>query len=182
MSRKWKFVDAKGLYFVSYAVINWVDVFVRNEYRQQLIESWKYCQVHKGLDIYGWCIMPSHVHLIIGSQTSPLENIVRDMKRHTSEQLHERIKKHPQESRKEWMLSMFEQAGVNNSNNIRWQFWQQNNKPILLQDQEMALRALNYLHHNPVVSGFVAEPQHWLYSSALDYCGRKGLLDVCLLV
>ena len=126
--------------------------------------------------------MPSHVHLIIGSDIKPLEDIVRDMKRHTSERMHEVIKKHPKESRKEWMIPMFEKAGISNSNNIKWQFWQQNNKPILLQNQEMTLRALNYLHNNPVVSGFVEEPQHWLYSSALDYCGRKGLLDVRLLL
>jgi putative transposase len=84
----------QALYFVSYAVVNWVDVFIRNEYKQGQVQSWKYCQEHKGLDIYGWCIMPSHVHLIIGSDLNPLENIVRDMKRHTSEKMHDIIKKH----------------------------------------------------------------------------------------
>jgi len=181
MSRRWKFVDSRALYFVSYAVVQWVDVFVRNEYKQELIASLKYCQEHKGLDLYGWCIMPSHVHLIIGSEIMPLEHILRDMKRHTSEKLHELIENHPQESRKKWMLSMFEQAGINNSNNRRWQFWQQNNKPILLRNQEMTMRTLNYIHNNPVISGFVEEPCHWIYSSALDYSGRQGFLNIRLL-
>jgi REP element-mobilizing transposase RayT len=182
MSRRWKFVDDNGLYFVSYAVVDWVDVFVRNDYKQILVDSWKYCQEQKGLDIYAWCIMTSHVHLIIGSGTNLLPNIIRDTKRHSSEQLRKAITNHTQESRKEWMIPLFLNSGKKNSNNISWQLWQQNNKPILLQNEEMALRALNYIHNNPVVAGFVEEPQHWLYSSALDYNGRKGLLDIKVLM
>jgi putative transposase len=178
MSRKWKFRDKDALYFISFAVVNWIDVFVRVEYKQALIESWKYCQQHKGLEIYGWCIMPSHIHMIFGTSGDMHENIVRDMKRHTSEEMKKQIKRHPKESRKEWMLSMMEAAGTENSNNCRWQFWQQNNKPIELQNADMALRALNYTHNNPVQSGFVENPEHWLYSSALDYAGRKGLVAI----
>lgn len=106
------------------------------------------------------------------------ENIVHDMKRHTSEEMRKQITIHPQESRKEWMLSMMESAGKENSNNRDWQFWQQNNKPIELQNADMALRALNYTHNNPVQAGFFEHPEHGLYSSALAYAGRKGILDI----
>jgi putative transposase len=37
---------------------------------------------------------------------------------------------------------------------------------------------MDYIHNNPVVSGFVLEPQHWKYSSAIDYCGGTGLLEM----
>jgi len=41
---------------------------------------------------------------------------------------------------------------------------------------------LNYLHWNPVTAGFVAKPQHWIYSSAIDYfTEKKGLLDIIIL-
>jgi len=41
---------------------------------------------------------------------------------------------------------------------------------------------LNYLHWNPVTAGFVAEPWHWIYSSATDYFSeKKGLLDLIIL-
>src|ERR1041384_7212041 len=104
MSRKYKFRDQDQLYFVSFAVINWIDLFVRNEYKQIMLDSWKHCQLNKGLEIYGWCIMTSHVHMIIGSNQNKLEDIMRDMKRHTSEKLKEAIKSNPQESRREWLL------------------------------------------------------------------------------
>ena len=72
--------------------------------------------------------MTSHVHMIIGSKQDKLEDIIRDMKKHTSSELKTAIKSHPQESRKEWIIWMMERAGKKNSNNKDWQFWQQHNK------------------------------------------------------
>lgn len=81
MSTKYKFHNQDQLYFISFAVVNWIDLFIRNEYKQVLLDSWRFCCEEKGLEIYGWCIMTSHVHMIIGSRQEKLENIVRDMKR-----------------------------------------------------------------------------------------------------
>ena len=67
-----------------------------------------------------WCIMPSHIHMVISSKDKPLEDIVRDMKSHTSSVLKKLLKEHPQESRKEWIVWMLEWAGKKNSNNINW--------------------------------------------------------------
>ena len=65
MSRKYKFYDKGGLYFVSFSTIYWIDVFVRELYFETLVASLDFCRKNKGLEIYCWCIMPSHVHLII---------------------------------------------------------------------------------------------------------------------
>ena len=81
MSRKYKFHDDDKIYFISFATVYWIDVFVREEYMTVIIDSWKHCQQKKGLEIYGWCIMPSHIHMIIGSKKNKLEDIVRDMKK-----------------------------------------------------------------------------------------------------
>jgi putative transposase len=58
------------------------------------------------------------------------------------------------------------------------QFWQQNNKPIELWSAEVIDQKIDYIHQNPVMAGFVTEPQYWKYSSAIDYSGGKGLLDI----
>ena len=63
MSRKYKFYEPNGLYFISFAVVYWIDVFTRNEYKDIVLESWKYCQENKGLEIYAWCIMTNHIHM-----------------------------------------------------------------------------------------------------------------------
>ncbi len=178
MSRKYKFHDNNKLYFISFAVVNWIDVFIREEYKQELIKSWQFCIEKKGLQIYGWCIMTSHVHMIIGTNNKSLDDIVGGMKSYTSTQLKMLIKDNPNESRKEWMVWMMERAGKKNSNNCDWQFWQQHNKPLEIKDQEMFDKMLKYIHDNPVVAGFVNKAEDWKYSSACDFCGAKGLIDL----
>jgi len=170
------------LYFVSFATVGWIDVFTRIIYRDIIVESVKYCQKEKGLNLYAWVIMTNHVHLIVEAREGFLmEHIIRDLKRHTSKQLLKTIIENPVESRREWMLAIFKSAGNYNSNNKNYQFWQQNNRPIELWTTEVLMQKLEYLHANPVEAGFVDKAEDYLYSSARDYCGEKGLIDVLLL-
>ncbi|MEP6949829.1 MAG: hypothetical protein ABI863_11165 [Ginsengibacter sp.] len=71
-----------------------------------------------------------------------------------------------------------ERAGKKNSNNTDWQFWQQHDEPIEVKDQEMFDKTLEYIHQNPVIAGFVNKPEDWKYSSACDFCGVKGLVEL----
>ena len=84
----------------------------------------------------------------------------------------------PQESRKEWLTRIFLWAGKKNTNNVDWQFWRQDNHPIELFTNEIQTQKLDYIHQNPVVSGFTDRAEAWLYSSARDYAGEKGLLPI----
>lgn len=178
MSRKYKFYDPDALYFVTFTVVHWIDVFIRNQYRDILLDSWKHCQDKKGLEIYSWCIMSNHVHMIIGSQIEKLENIMRDMKSHTSTQLRLAINNNIHESRKQWMLEIMVKTGLKNKNNNDFQFWQQHNHPILLDTNKIMQQKLDYIHNNPVKAGFVDNPDDYLYSSARDYAGIKGLIEI----
>ena len=181
MSRKYKFNDQTKLHFVSFATVYWIDLFVRPEYIETLIKSLKHCQKEKGLEVYAWCIMPSHVHMIIGTKHKPMQDILRDFKSHTSRKLREEISCNPIESRKEWIIWMMERAGRENGNNKDWQLWQQHNHPIELDNNDILDQKLNYIHMNPVTSGFVNEPEHWRYSSAIDYASGKGMLAICFI-
>ena len=182
MSRKYKFKDNEKLYFISFAVVDWIDLFIRNEYKKILLDSLKFCQEKKDLELYAYCIMTSHVHLIIGSKGNPMSNIMRDLKRHTSEELRKAIQRNPRESRREWILKMMEEKGKENSNNIGFQLWQQDNHPIELSTEKIMHQKLDYLHNNPVEAGFVEIPEAWLYSSATEYfTGTKGMIDLILI-
>ena len=123
MSNKYKIRDNTKLYFVTFTVINWIDVFTRKIYKDLLIENIKYCQVNKGLELYAWVLMFNHIHMIIGSNIQSLSDIIRDMKKYTSVKLIEAIKENKSESRKQWMVPQFESAGQRNSNNLKYQFW-----------------------------------------------------------
>jgi REP element-mobilizing transposase RayT len=86
-------------------------VFVREEYMKIVTDSWKFCQQQKGVEIYGWCIMPSHVHMLIGSNKNKLEDIVWDMKSHTSSAIRKALNNNPQASRNEWIIWMCKRVG-----------------------------------------------------------------------
>jgi REP element-mobilizing transposase RayT len=85
MSRNYKFHNPEGIYFVSFAVVGWLDVFTRNEYKDLIIESLTFCQKNKGMEIHAWCIMTNHVHLIFRSiENQKPELLLGDFKRFTS--------------------------------------------------------------------------------------------------
>jgi len=179
MSRAYKFYNIEKPYFVSFATVGWVDVFTRLQYKDILVEALKYCQKEKGLIVYAWCIMSSHVHLIMEAKEGyKPSDILRDFKKFTSKQLLKAIEENQQESRKEWMLSIFGNAGKYNSNNENFQFWQQHNKPIILYTPRVISQKLDYIHYNPVEEGWVESPEQYLYSSARNYNDEKGLLEI----
>lgn len=80
MGRKYRFHDNSKLYFVTFTVVDWIDVFTRQEYVDVIYDSLKFCQKEKGLDLYAYCIMTNHIHLIVGTETGVLSDIVRDFK------------------------------------------------------------------------------------------------------
>jgi len=103
---------------------------------------------------------------------------MRDLKKFTSVEIIKAIKNNPTESRKKWLLQAFAEEGKQNANNTSNQFWQQDNHPIELYNNEMIEQKLNYIHNNPVKSGFVEKPEDYVYSSARDYAGIKGLIEI----
>ena len=98
------------MYIISTAIIKWIDVFTRPLYTNIIIESLKYCQQNKDPDIYTYCLMTNHLHLIIGTRGRIMEHTLRAMKQFTAKKILEVIKNNSKESRKEWMLAKFEKA------------------------------------------------------------------------
>ena len=180
MGRKYPFgPNQDEIYFITCTTVRWIDLFTRDVYRQIIIDSLAHCQREKGLDVYAWVIMTNHLHLIVGQHGEyPLGRIIGAFKAHTSTAIRKEIETNVSESRQDWLLWMFNRLGTRNPNNIDFQFWKQDGShPVLLDTQENAGQRLHYLHYNPVVAGFVHQPEHWRWSSAIDYAGGKGLLD-----
>jgi REP element-mobilizing transposase RayT len=101
MSRKYKFKNPEGVYFVSFAVQGWVDALTRSEYKDILIANLDFCQKNKGLEIFAWYIMTNHVHLMIRAKKGYLlQDILRDFKKFTSKAIVKAIEENPVESRK----------------------------------------------------------------------------------
>ncbi|HET6528385.1 MAG TPA: transposase [Balneolaceae bacterium] len=178
MSRKYKIYDQNRPYFITSTIVNWIDLFTRNEYRNVLIESLNYCRQNKGLLLYAYCIMTNHVHLIVGRKEKKLESIIRDFKSFTSRELRKTIEKNAQESRKEWILEMMYKAGLSKGSNKDFQLWQHHYHPIELSSEYLFEQKLDYIHLNPVKAGFVNKAEDYLYSSAKNYAGLQGIIEL----
>ncbi|WP_276498005.1 REP-associated tyrosine transposase [Pontibacter litorisediminis] len=179
MSLKCKASNPDGIYFVTLTVVEWADVFTRRDYCELVCESISYCQQKKELTLYAWCIMTNHVHLICSAPR--LTDVLRDLKKYTSRFLIESVKSSLRESRKNWLLWMFRSAAEKSASHGEYQFWQLGGHYVELSTNELMEQRLEYLHQNPVKAGFVEEPGHWYYSSAKNYAGEKGRLEVVLI-
>jgi REP element-mobilizing transposase RayT len=179
----YKIRDQSAIHFFTFAVSEWVDVFTRSLYSDILLDSWRHCQQEKGLLLYAWCIMSNHLHFIASSKNADLSGVLRDFKKFTSKEVIKAIENNSSESRRNWMLSIFRNAGETNSRNKDYQFWRQDNHPIELYSSAFTVQRINYIHQNPVRAGIVEKGEDYRYSSAKDYFqGKKcGLIDICLL-
>ncbi len=183
MSRNYKFHNPEGVYFVSFAVVEWIDVFTRNEYKDILLESLAFCQKNKGLEVFAWCIMPNHMHLVFRSAgDNKPEDLLGDFKRFTSRAIVQAIMDNPKESRRNWLLEQFKKAATQSSNVKHHQFWRHDNKPIEIWSNKVLVEKIRYIHNNPVEEGLVFKPENYVYSSARDYSGEQGLLDNVIVV
>tara|TARA_B110000305_G_scaffold15009_1_gene14001 strand:+ start:72 stop:638 length:567 start_codon:yes stop_codon:yes gene_type:complete len=178
VSRNYKFHNPEGLYFISFAVVGWLDVFTRNTYKDLFIESLVFCQKNKGLEIHAWCIMSSHVHLVFRSiKGQKPELLIGDLKRFTSKIIVKSIQENPRESRKEFLLDFFKKEAEKSSNVQNYQFWRHDNKPIELWSNKVIQQKIEYVHNNPVAGGLVYKAEDYVYSSALDYADENGLIE-----
>ena len=178
MSDSYQIKDQSAIYFLTLQVVGWVDIFSRRHYRDVIINSLKFCIENKGLVCYAYVIMTNHVHIIVHSDRDALSDTIRDFKRFTSRQIMKDVSERTDENRKEWMDIVFKYHAKFNKRSGEKQFWTHENHAVELSDNNMKNSKLNYIHDNPVRAGWVESPEHYLYSSARDYSGIKGLLEI----
>lgn len=170
--------DIDNAFFLTLTVVDWVDVFTRPAYRHIFTDALNYAVTAKGLDLYAWVLMSNHAHLVASAKPNfQLSDILRDLKKYTSKKIVAEIQT-ISESRADWMVYRFEYAGKFDPKIKNYRFWQEGNFPKECHSPDFIRQKIHYTHYNPVRAEIVAEPQHYLYSSAVDYMGGKGIVEV----
>jgi REP element-mobilizing transposase RayT len=173
--------DPYATYYLTMTVVDWVDAFTRPAHKSIIVDSLNYCTREKGLVVYAWVLMSNHLHLIARThEPHTMSSFLRDFKKFTSKKLVEAIGTEP-ESRREWMMHRFTFEAKRSGRAEQAKFWRDDNHAELLFSPQFTQQKLRYLHENPVRQAIVAYPEHYLYSSATDYAGTKGLVDVELI-
>ena len=171
--------DQNATYFLTFTVVEWVDVFTRKDYKQIIVDSLNYCIEHKNLECFAWVLMSNHLHLLVrANPPARLSDVIRDFKKFTSKKIIETMEIIG-ESRREWLLHKFEFAAHSTGRAEHYKVWKDDNHAILIESGRFKER-LDYIHKNPVEQLIVANESDYLFSSAYDYSGKKGLVKVTI--
>ena len=153
-------------YFMTVTVEGWGDVFTRIEYKEEVVQSLKYCQEHKGLERYAWVVMTNHLHLIAKAGDADVGKVMWAFKSYSAKRMPDDIRSNPKESRRERMASTFEFLSRKRKKDSQATFWRTGIHPVELYSYDVICQKVNYIHENPVRAGIVTKPEHYLYSSA----------------
>lgn len=110
MSTKYKATTTEEAFLITITTVGWVAIFTRVNQKYIIINSLQHCQQNKGLEIYAYCIMSSHIHLLCKATNDfILSDVMRNFKKYTSKKIIQTIIEEP-ESRREWLLDYFNKA------------------------------------------------------------------------
>ncbi|SCN47404.1 Transposase and inactivated derivatives [methanotrophic endosymbiont of Bathymodiolus azoricus (Menez Gwen)] len=169
---RYKITNPEMLHFITLTVLHWIPVFTRQETVNILLESIKFL-AKDGLKVYAYVILENHCHFVI--QSKQLDRDIAHYKSYTAKQMIQYLSNNNVKQILE-QLAFYKKA---HKNDRAYQFWQEGVHPELIQNDEMMRQKINYIHLNPVKRGYVDQAEHWRYSSARDYLGQLGLLEVC---
>ena len=169
-------IKSNASYFLTLTVVGWIDVFTRKNHKDAIIDALRYCIKNKGLNVYCYCLMSNHLHLVVNTdEPFQLKDVIRDFKKFSAKKILHQIRNEP-ESRREWMLSEFAKAANESSKHKHYKFWKGGNHAIELYNEKFTWTKINYIHNNPVEEGFVDKPEDWRYSSASNYHDLESIL------
>ena len=175
-------IEQRTCYYLTFNVVEWIDIFVRPVFKQIIVESLNHFIEKKGLTVYAWCLMSNHLHLVAQTRHGfGLLQLADEFKKFTTKIILEDIDAEP-EVRRKWMMKKFEEASKAMKHLDKFQVWQApvNSAYIDISDADAFDEQVEFIHKNPVRDRIVAHAEDYLHSSARDYFGIKGLVDVCI--
>ncbi len=181
MSTKYKATTTEDAYFITITTVGWIDIFTRLNQRYVLTQALEHCQQEKGLEIYAYCIMSSHLHLLCKATNGfILSDVIRDFKKYTSKKIIQKIVEEP-ENRREWILAYFQNACQHLKRNQKYKVWQDGYHAEHIYSNAFINQKISYIHNNPVKEKIVTLPEDYYFSSARNYASLDTDLKVTIL-
>ncbi|MCB0121779.1 MAG: transposase [Caldilineaceae bacterium] len=169
---RYKIIDNHTPYFLTATVVNWIPLFGSRHVQQILIDSLRFLQTEGRLCLYAFVIMENHLHLVASS--ADLSKEIGNFKSYTARRI---IDYYQQENARNVLdqLALYKKTYKQDREH---QLWQEGSHPQRIADLAMMRQKVEYIHNNPVKRGWVDNPVDWRYSSARNYAGIEGVLDV----
>lgn len=156
-------IEAKdSAYFLTYTVIEWIDIFTSVDYFQTILNTLKFYQKSLELKIFGYVVMTNHLHLL--AQCRDMIKFTKGFKSYTTKEIKILVRS---DHRK--YISTLIRNSYSRRKGQEFQIWKNGNWPELIESEDFFNQKLDYIHENPVIRGYVEKEEDWLFSSARNY-------------
>jgi putative transposase len=173
MRSHYKIHDSEGVYFLTSTVVEWIPIFTSKPYFDILISSILYCQKNLSLSVFAYIILDNHFHMVC--LAPELSKVLQSLKRHTAKMIIGQL----EQDQKTWVLDLLSFYRKKHKKESEYQVWQEGFHPQQILSVEMLNQKIEYIHYNPVKRGLVMCPEHWVYSSAVDFIlDQKGPVEL----
>jgi len=172
MRTRYRITEANYPYFITTTTVAWIPIFTRKPCIEVLINSLNFSRLNKGLKILAYVIMDNHIHMVVFGDK--LSDIIKEFKSYTARE----IIRLAGEEDKSWLVNQLQFHKHDNKTDSRHQVWQEGFHPKQIYSEEVLRQKVEYLHFNPVRAGLVEKAEDWLYSSARNYAGMPGVLEI----
>ncbi len=164
------FDEPSHAHFLTFSCYHRLPLLNKDRSRHWLIEALQGARQKHGFDLWGWVIMPEHVHLLLWPKPGyRTQTILADIKRPVGQQAIRWL----EVNRPDFL----ERLTVRNRNRSYHRFWQAGpGQDRNIYDPNAAHQVLEYIHNNPVRRSLVELPEQWQWSSAQDWAGGKDVL------
>ena len=154
--------------FFTATIHKWIPLLRSDGHKQIITDSLSFLSVENRCRVYGFVIMPNHIHLIWKiNDKHKREDVQRDFLKYTGQQLRFSLQDDNHKS-----LAQFEV----NLKDRKYQIWQRNALSVDLLSRKTVEQKLDYIHSNPVKGKWMLANDFvdYHYSSAAFYEEEKG--------
>lgn len=169
---RYKITEPQQAHFLTMTINHWLPVFTRPDTVNIVLDCWKYLQENTNMKLYAYVILENHLHFI--AESKDLNKQVQQFKSYTARQIIDYLKGNQV---KHLLKQMVYHKKAHKTQSI-YQVWEEGTHPQLIQNVDMLRQKIDYIHHNPVKRGYVEKAEHWCYSSARNYQGKAGLIEI----
>jgi putative transposase len=153
-----RYFEEGSAYFVTTVTKNRLPLFGDARLCRILLVTIEYHKTIFDYSVYGYCVMPDHLHLILKPEG---------------------------EFNLSFIMKMIKGSFARKINRLKAQegsLWQPRFHDEAIRSQEQLLALLEYIHQNPVTAGLVAEASEYPFSSFNQYHGatdaENGILRI----
>jgi len=159
--------QSEHLYFVTTKAVDYVHLFQSGIVKRLLVDAFDCFRAQKRFRLFCFVIMPNHFHCIAQfSADDPLADVLRDLKRHTSDRLIRHLKAEGNQKALDWLASK-----VGHPDKQSYKVWEDGYNAKDVVSEDFLFQKMEYIHNNPCQPhwGLSTTPAGYIWSSARFY-------------